>query len=56
MRYTKELEAIKYLIAQFQEETKSNSILDFTTWLENYLIKREEDEKAVRSLMNYKRG
>ena len=38
---------LKAIVAQFQEETKSNSILDFCVWIEN----REELNKLHMEIM-----
>lgn len=45
-------EQIKNLVAQFQEQTKSNSVLDFCTWVENKNIQVDILDEELRKMRN----
>ena len=41
---TSEINSMKFLVSEFQEEVKSNNLLEFCTWYENRIIRM----KAMR--------
>jgi hypothetical protein len=49
MDYDDKIKEIKILVAKFQEETNSNSVLDFCVWHENFVLNaQKEGSKQVR--------